>query len=156
MKKILSTILILLAFVSINFAQSNGLIMTSKAITWTDSVYYGGPGDSVWVVPVNFRADNFRIYFDANSNSPVDSIGIELGAIVYNSTGTKIDTTWGSYVAVKDSAWNTLNVAVNNTVGKDYSLFFMPPVELIRISLLNYRLAVPTREIRVTLQGTKD
>lgn len=161
MKKILSTILILLALVSISFAQSNGLIMTSKVITWTDSLGYSGSdtlavADSVWILPINFRTDYFRIYLDANANSAVDSIGIELGAKVYTSAGVCTDTTWGSYIGVKDSAWNTLNVLVNNTTGKDYSLFFMPPVDLMKLSLLNYRAALTTRNVRVTIQGTKD
>ena len=142
------------------FAQSYGIIMTSKVITWTDSLQYQTDAvagkDSVWVVPINFRCDMFRVYLDANSNSPVDSVGIELGARVYNTSNVCVDTTWGSYIAVKDSGWNTLNVLVNKSTGKDYSLYFMPPVDLMKFTLLNYRAAVPTRKVRVTLQGTKD
>ena len=160
MKKILSIVLILLAVCSFSFGQSNGLVMTSKVITWTDSLGYSGSdtltvADSVWIIPVNYRADYFRIYLDANSNSAVDSIGVELGARVYTSAGVCTDTTWGSYTAIKDSGLNTLNVMVNNEGGKDYTLWNLPPVDLMKLSLLNYRVAVLTRNVRVTVQGTK-
>jgi len=160
MKKILSIVLILFAVCSVSFGQDNGLIMTSKVITWTDSLQYQTDAiagkDSVWILPVNYRADYFRIYLDANTNSPIDSIGIELGARVYTNTGVCTDTIWGSYIAVKDSALNTLNVLINNTTGKDYTLWNLPPIDLMKLSLLNYRNLLPTRKVRVTIQGTKE
>lgn len=151
--------LILVALSANIFAQSAGIIYTSKVKTWTDSLQYQTDAvagkDSVWIVRIDGGFDSFRFYLDANANSPVDSVGIELGGRVYNDAGTCTDTTWGSYIAVKDSAWNTLQTLVNKTTGKDYSGYFMPPVDLVKLTLLNYRAAVPTRKVRVTIQGTK-
>lgn len=157
MKKIL--VLFLVMIVSyLSFAQRE-IQMTSKDYVWTDSLQYQNDAvagkDSVWIIPVNFRAGSFRIYLDGNANSPVDSISIELGAIVYEDDGDKVDTTWGSAIAVKDSAWNTLQTLVNKSTSKDYSSYFMPPVELMRLSLLNHRGTAVTRKVRVTVHGTK-
>lgn len=158
MKKGFLIILLLISTIGV-MAQSGGLVMTSKVLVWTDSLQYQNDAvagkDSVWVIPVNFRCDMFRIYLDGNANNPVDSISLELGAIVYNDDGDKIDTTWGSAISVKDSAWNTLQIMVNKSTSKDYSTYFMPPVELMRLSLLNYRASAVTRKVRVTVHGTK-
>lgn len=158
MKKTILAIVILTSL--IGFAQSNGIIMTSKVTVWTDSLQYQTDAvaskDSVWIIPINFRADAFRIYLDGNANNPVDSVSLELGAIVYSNAGVKIDTTWGSAIAVKDSGWNTLQTMVNKSTSKDYSTYFMPPVELMKLSLLNYRASNKTRKVRVTVHGTKD
>lgn len=159
MKKGFLIILLFIPAIAV-MAQSGGLVMTSKVLVWTDSLQYTANDsdavkDSVWIIPVNFRCDFFRIYLDGNANDPVDSISLELGAIVYNDDGDKIDTTWGSAISVKDSAWNTLQTMVNKSTSKDYSTYFMPPVELMRLSLLNYADALPERTVRVTLHGTK-
>ena len=158
MKKIILSMVILFSFIGL--AQTQGLVMTSKVLTWTDSLQYKTDAisgkDSVIIIPISYRADNFRIYLDGNtSTTSVDSVTITLGARVYTNAGVCVDTTWGSATGVKDSAWNTLNTLVNSTTGKDYSLYFMPPVDLMKFALTNYRAAKPTRLVRFTLQGTK-
>lgn len=162
MKKIYLTILILLAFVSIGFAQTNGLIMTSKVITWTDSLGFSGSdtltvADSITVIPINYRAENFRIYLDGGAQATsVDSVKINFGARVYNSSGVCVDTTWGSGIGVKDSVGTVLATMVNSTTGKDYTLNSVYPVDLMKFSLMNYRAAKTTRNVRFTLQGWKE
>jgi len=162
MKKTLLTILILLAFVTVNFAQTNGLIMTSKVITWTDSLGFSGSdtlavADSVTIIPINYRVDNFRVYLEGNASATsVDSVKINFGARVYNSAGTCVDTTWGSGIGIKDSVGTILATMVNSTTGKDYTLNSVYPVDLMKFSLMNYRAAKTTRNVRFTLQGTKD
>ena len=149
--------LLLMLILSVNcFSQSGGALLNEDTKTWYDSLYYGSPGDSVWILKTtDFYASTFRIYLDGNSNNPVDSIGIELGAYKRNNAGTVTGAVWGSQIAVKDSAWNTLQTLVNKSTSKDYQLYAMPPVELMRISLLNHRGTVKTRKVKIIVQAAK-
>lgn len=162
MKNFLVLIIGLILLSSFSVAQVNGLIMTSKVITWSDSLGYSGSdtlsvADSSAIIPINYRADYFRIFLDANANSPVDSIAIKLGARVYNNSGTCTDTTWSDVIAVKDSSMGTPIVTmVNSATGKSYSIWNLPPYDLMKIYLLNHRATLLTRNTRFTLQGTKD
>lgn len=143
------------------YAQTQGVIVTSKASIYADSLQFEvsdtlAQKDSVWIIRPNFNANYVRLFIKGNANSSVDSLGVQLGTLRYNVNGVPIDTTWGSYVAFKDSAWNTVNTLVNNTVGKDFSLYVMPAIQLIKISLLNYRAALLTRKVDVIVQTIKD
>lgn len=155
MKKIIMMLVLLLSLSTV-FAQSNGVFLNADTQTWSDSIYYGTPGDSVWIIKTNdFSKGSFRILLEGNANDPVDSLGIELGAYIRNSSGTVISAVYGSQISVKDSAWNTLQTLVNSSTGKDYSLYVLPPVELIKITLLNHRGTLATRKVSVIVQGAK-
>lgn len=157
MKTLFATILLSLSLIGVNYSQVQGLPIGDATI-WTDSVGYSGSdtlavADSVWTLKVDFNNEWYRIFIAGNSNSPVDSIYIKAGTIRYRGK-TAIDTLWGSYATLKDSGWNTVNVIVNNTVGKDFTLF-NPVTQLLQIGLLNYRGVLPTRNARLTVQALK-
>ena len=149
--------LILILFVAlsiIGFAQQEGTVITNKASVFADSLKYtaSGTADSVFIIKANFRFDAARIFINGNSNSPVDSLGVQLGGIRRNNAGVPIDTSWGSYISFKDSAWNITNTLINNTVGKDFSLYTMPVFELMKISVRNHRATLVTRKVDVLVQ----
>ena len=144
----------------IGFAQKDGKIITSKVTVWSDSLQYQTDAvagkDSVKIIRTNYNVNAFRIYLDGNDNSPVDSLKIQLGGRIYDDNGVCVDTSWGSIISLKDSVWALNSTLINQSTGKDFSSYTMPPIDLIKITLLNYRAAVPTRKVTVTLQGTKD
>ena len=151
------TLILLLAIASIGFAQSGGIIITSKASVFADSLQYEvsdtlNQKDSVYIINTNLKFEYARIIIKGSANSPVDSLGIQLGGIRYNNDGTAIDTLWGSFVSLKDSAWNTVQTIVNNTVGKDYSLYTMPVFQLMKVSILNHRATLVTRKLDILVE----
>lgn len=157
MKQLLA--LLILLTIGAN-AQSQGLVITSGANIYADSLQYKTDGnankDSVWIIKPNFSANSVRLFLKGNSNSTVDSIGVKLGTIRYRNNGTPVDTIWGNKIAFKDSAWNTVNILVNSSTGKDYSLYVMPAIQLMKIYILNYRNSKPTRKVDVIVQTIKD
>lgn len=152
MKKL---ILILSLFTAIGFAQIKG-VLTGKGAIWTDSLGYGteAVSDSVWIVPLDFAYEWYRVFLEGNSNATADSIGIQAGTIRYNEYGVIVDTLWGSYSTLKDSTWGNVNVMINVSTGVDYTLY-NPVVQLLKFSLLNDRAALPTRNVTLTLQAQK-
>lgn len=156
----MKTVIALLILFTIGLnAQSTGTIVTSRLSVYADSLQYQTDAvagkDSVWIIKM-FDAKTVRLFIKGNANSPVDSLGIKLGSIRYSENGVPIDTTWGSYIAFKDSAWNTVNTIVNNTVGKDFSLYTMPALQLMKISIRNHRGTLPTRKLDAIVQTSKD
>lgn len=155
MKKVFLVILFLVLGLQ-SFGQTGGVLLNQTTKSWSDSLRYGTPGDSVWILNCSdFSSGSFRILLKGNTNNPVDSIGIELGAYIRNASGTVIEAVYGSQIAVKDSAWNTLQTLVNKSTSKDYTLYVLPPVELMRISLLNHRGTLATRKVKVIVQSAK-
>ena len=151
-------ILFLFILVGVSNAQLKGVVQGDATI-WTDSLGYSGSApvntaDSVWIFKPNFNDEWYRIFVKGNANSSVDSIYVKVGTIRYNNYNRAIDTLWGSYATLKDSGWNTVNVIVNNTVGKDFTLF-SPVTQLLQFGLLNYRAALTTRNVEITVQGLK-
>lgn len=122
----------------------------------TDSLYYGTPGDSVTIY--NFETDytSLRIIIKGNANATADTIAIREGTIRYDNNNNPIDTIWGSLVALKDSAFNTTNFVINNTLGKSFSLYTLPVGTLYKFYLTNYRATVPTRKVHYAIIGRKE
>ena len=65
-----------------------------------------------------------------------------------------IDTIWGSYTGVKIAAGTIATTIVNSTADADYVLD-SPVVQLLRFSLLNYRAALTTRNVTITVNATR-
>ena len=153
MKKLIMFLAIL--FTGLGIAQTDGIIRGGGYV-WTDSLGYGvvATSDSVWIIHTNMLHDWYRFFVEGNANSPVDSFHVEAGAVRYSEGGTQQDTVWGSFIALKDSAWGDVNVVVNNSVGKDY-LVFAPMAQLLRFTLDNHRATLVTRNVVITLNGKK-
>ena len=168
MKKL---ILILMLFAGISFAQTNGKEIGGGTV-WTDSLGYTtypdtaasidgafiadsiDISDSVLVIDMNFSQAWYRIFLKGNANAQADSIYYQHGSVRYSQAKAAVDTVWGSWGTVRDSAWTASNIMINNTVGKDF-LLFSPIHQLLRFTLLNYRAAIPTRNCVITIQAVK-
>ena len=131
-------------------AQSQGLLYGGGVIL-TDSLYYGTPGDSVNIYDLRFNQMWMSIIIEGNSNSPVDSIAVRKGSLVFNDAGVAIDTVWGNQIDWKDSTWTDVNTLVNNSTGVHYTAF-EPIVQFIKLEILNARANLPTRKLQYTLQ----
>ena len=153
MKKLILAILLL---TGVSFAQTGGVSISGNSI-WTDSLGYGtvATSDSVWILKNDFSYEWYRIFVEGNANSPVDSFVVQAGTIRYNEkTKAAVDTIWGSFATVKDSAWGSINTMINNTVGKDFTLF-NPAAQLLKFSLLNHRGGLVTRNVTITINAKK-
>lgn len=155
--------LIILIFVicSLSYAQMDGKwLVDGESRTYTDSLQYNTDGlagkDSVWIINFNFNPSAIKIYVKGNANSTVDTITAQLGYDVFNESDALIETNYGSITALKDSGWNTVNSMINNTVGKDFSVYNFPAFGKLKLSLANYRAAVPTRKVQITVQAWKN
>ena len=153
-----SLIVALILFISgITFAQSDGKLVGNGAV-WTDSLGWnvtdttGLLSDSVWVINMDFTHEWYKIFVEGNANSSVDTIGVTTGSIRYNQYGSPVDTVWGSAKTLKDSVWGSINLMINNATGKDY-LIFDPAIQLLKFSLLNYREALLTRNVVITINA---
>ena len=155
MRTFFAALIFSISLIGIGSAQINGKAIGS-ASTWTDSLGYGvvAASDSVLILDTSFSNEWYRIFVKGNSNSPVDSIGIKAGAVRYTNSGVAVDTVWGSYSTLKDSSWSNANTIVNNTVGKDYTLF-NPAIQLLKFSLLNHRGGLITRNVVITIQAVR-
>jgi hypothetical protein len=158
MKKTILLFLIILS--GIAFSQSKGIVI-GDGVVWTDSVGYGTgavgsatASDSVFILNTRFSNEWYRIFIKGNAHSTVDSVKIQAGTIRYYNTGVPKDTIWGSFITLKDSAWNTVNTIVNNTTGKDYTIY-NPIIQLLKFSLLNYRAASLLRNVTITINAKK-
>jgi len=154
MKKLIFLIILL---AGVTFAQRERVAEVSNGVIWNDTLSYttaSEPSDSVWIVDTRFSQAWYRVFFEGNANAQADSVYYQHGTIRYDQAEAKVDTIWGSWGAVKDSAWGDINTMINNTVGKDF-LLFSPIHQLLRFSLLNYRAAIPTRTLEITLQAIK-
>ena len=153
MRKLILLFLIILS--GIAFSQTKGKVVGEGAI-WTDSLGYGTvvTSDSVWILNINFNYDHYRFFIKGNTSSPVDSIGLMPGSIRYDEMKNPVDTIWGSQVALEDSAGNTIYTIVNNTVGKDFTLV-RSATQLLKLSLLNHRGGLITRNVTITVDAKK-
>ena len=154
MKKLIFLIIILLA--GLTFGQTNGKQVSNGTI-WTDSLGYTNlneTSDSVLILNANFSHNWYKIIVAGNANAQADSFVVQSGSVRYDQARDAQDTVWGSWMAVKDSAWTDINYMINNTVGKDF-LLFSPVVQLLKFTLLNYRAAIPTRNCVITIQAIK-
>lgn len=156
MKKLIITIAILLLSI-VSFAQTPHDI-GKFGTQWNDSLYCGGTvaGDSVYTIDLNLEYEWVKIFIKGNANSSVDSLIIKEGAPTRsNLTGQPTGTTiWGSYVALKDSGLNTVNVMVNNTVGKSFTLW-NPALTTYELSFLNHWSSNKTRKMSFVIIAKK-
>lgn len=154
MKKII--LLFVMTLAGIAFSQSTGVV-EGNGVIWTDSLgytKYAETKDSVWILKTNFLYNDYRIFIKGNANTTVDSLRCYSGTIRYRENKTPVDTIWGSQIALKDSAGNTVYTIINNTVGKDYTMT-RPATQLFKIALLNYRAAKPLRNTVLTINAGK-
>ena len=153
MKKLIIILVLLIAGFAL--AQTKGK-QVGDGTVWTDSLGYGvvATSDSVWILNTNFAHGWYRIFVEGNANSTVDTVKVQVGSVRYDEARDAQDPVWGSYCALKDSAWGDVNIIINNTVGKDY-LMFVPMAQLLRFSLLNYRAAVTDRNCVLTINAKK-
>lgn len=158
MKKLIITIAILLLSIA-SFAQTPHQFGNGKTGTqWNDSLYCGGTvaGDSVYTIDLNLEYEWMKIFIKGNANNTVDSLKITEGAPTFSNltlqpTG---ETIWGSYVALKDSGLNTVNVMVNNTVGKSFTLW-NPAIGTYKMEFLNYWATNKTRKMSFVIIAKK-
>lgn len=139
-----------LLLVSDSFPQTP-INIGDYGIVLNDSIYCGGTvaGDSVYVFDLSFEVEWMKIFIEGNANSPVDSIVLKEGAIKYDNltkreVGGANPILWGSYTALKDSGLNTVNIMVNNTVGKSFTLW-NPPVQAYKLYFSNHWGTLKTR-----------
>lgn len=147
MKKLLAIITALILLTTISFAQTPHDI-GKAAIQFNDSLYCGGTvtGDSVYTFNLAMRCDWIKIFIVGNSNSPVDTIRIKEGVNTISNLTSQYtgSTVWGSYVTLKDSALNTHNIMINNTVGKSYTIW-NPAMGVYKMEFLNAWANLTTR-----------
>ena len=160
MKKLI-LMLILLAGVSFAQTTDSGIrgIDEGFATIYTDSIGYGTAGtagdDSVLIIGTQSAHSWYRVFVEGNSNSPVDSFYVQAGIIRHGGyLNPRVDTVWGSWMAVKDSAWGDINTMINNTVGKDF-LLFTPMAHILKFTLLNHRATLTTRNCTITVQALR-
>ena len=158
MKKVFLFILLSGIFLSgMIFAQENArsINVETGGYVFTDSLGYTNlaeTSDSVLIINMNFAKGWIAIFLAGNANSTLDSVHVRAGSFIYDTDGDVVDTTFGSWAALKDSAWTDTNIMINNTIGKDY-LMFRPVTQLLQFILMNYRKAVPTRNVQITVQA---
>jgi len=155
MKNIMHIVLSVMLISIASFAQSNGLLMTSKNYVFADSLYYGAPGDSVWTIDAKF-ATGFKGILKGNSNSSVDSLKLELGIIRYNTANFPVDTIWTPASGFKIVAGTVATTLINTSTGLEFSVEKAPAFNLLRFSILNYRLALATRKLQMAIITQKD
>ena len=155
MKQLLAILILSISLIGIGNAQTGGKSIGDASI-WTDSLGFGSvaTSDSVWILDTGFSNDWYRIFIEGNANSAVDSIIVQAGTVRYSQAKAPIDTLWGSYATLKDSAWESVNVIVNSAVDSDYTLF-NPAAQLLKFSLMNYREALITRNVTITVNATR-
>ena len=162
MKKILLTLCAFVCWSGIGFAQihqpnARTINVETGGYVVTDSIGYTNlseTSDSVWIIDMGFAKGWISLFVTGNANSPVDSVRIRAGSRTYDTSGDSSGVTWGSWVALKDSAWGDLNVMVNNSVGKDF-LIFRPVTQLLEFTLMNNRANLVTRNCQITINAVK-
>lgn len=155
MKKLLLLIMFGLLFVTNVYSQTP-IDIGDNGTVWNDSLYYGVPGDSIYTLDLNMEYEWVKIFIKGNANSPVDTIEIrDVTQVFSNLTGYPSGTSYAGSVAVlKDSALNTVNLIINNTTGKSYTLW-NPPMSGLQFKLKNYRVAVPNRSSFISVIAKK-
>ena len=157
MKTFFAILILSISLIGIGNAQTGGKAIGDASI-WTDSLGFSttepAPVDSVWILDVGFSNESYRIFLEGNANSPVDSLGIQVGSVRYNESGKGIDTTWGSYTGVKIAAGTIAIRMVNTATGVDFVLE-EPAIQLLKISLLNHRGGLVTRRVPITINATR-
>ena len=148
-------LIMFLVLTGLTIAQTKGVIKDGGTI-WTDSLGYGtvATSDSVWVLRANLEYKWYRVFIEGNANSPTDSFYVQAGSVRYDEAKADVDSTWGSWLPVQDSLFNSIHTMINNSVGKDF-LIFAPMVQLLRFTLLNHRGGLITRNIVITIQAVK-
>lgn len=144
-------IMFMLLFVTSIYSQTP-IEIGKLGVVYNDSIYCLGTvagGDSVYEFDLNFEAEWMKIFIEGNANNTVDSIVLKEGTYRYsnltrNPSGGANPILWGSYVALKDSGLNTVNVMVNNTVGKSFTVW-NPALQVYKLYFLNYWATLKTR-----------
>ena len=155
MKKLLSIIILSISLIGIGNAQTTGKLVSNGTV-WSDSLGYGSvaTSDSVLILDVNFVYESYRIFLEGNANSSVDSVAVQVGSVGYNESLAAVDTVWGSYTGLKIAAGTYAVRMVNTTTGADFILADAP-IQLLKFSLMNYRAALLTRNVRIIINGLR-
>ena len=155
MKKLLSIIILSISLIGIGNAQTTGKLVSNGTV-WSDSLGYGSvaTSDSVLILDVNFVYESYRIFLEGNANSSVDSVAVQVGSVGYNESLAAVDTVWGSYTGLKIAAGTYAVRMVNTATGADFILADAP-IQLLKFSLMNYRAALLTRNVRIIINGLR-
>jgi len=154
MKALFAILLSVIMIGSIN-AQTTGKLVSNGTV-WSDSLGYGSvaTSDSVLILDVNFVYESYRIFLEGNANSSVDSVAVQVGSVGYNESLAAVDTVWGSYTGLKIAAGTYAVRMVNTATGADFILADAP-IQLLKFSLMNYRAALLTRNVRIIINGLR-
>ena len=145
MKKLTITIALLL-FSIIAYGQTPHHI-GKTATQWNDSLYYGGPGDSVYTIDLNFEYEWVKIFLKGNANNSVDSVTVYNGSVLYsNLTGNPSGSA--------DNFGPVFATMVNASTGKETTLT-QPPMQLLKLALVNWRGGLTTRAVTFIIQAKK-
>jgi hypothetical protein len=153
MKKLIATLILLISLVGIVNAQTTGKLVSNGTV-WTDSLYYGTPGDSVIVLDMNFSYESYRIFLEGDANSPVDSVAVQVGSVIYNESKVAVDTVFSAYTALRIPA-GTYDVRIVNTATGADVVLYSQPIQMIKISLMNYRGVLADRNVTVVINGLR-
>ena len=164
MKK-LFLILMLMIPVGI-FAQSHNIVKDLYGgIIFRDSVRYTTlatltpTSDSIHVINLGLMYDwiSFGTNYanDRAVNSPVDSIKLSSGVILYNYQGVAKDTVWFDEVWMKDSSGTAVTRVVYSAYNSKSYLIMNPAIQLLKVELVNHRLTLPTRVANYVIVAMK-
>lgn len=157
MKKLILLLCVLAMSASIT-AQTHNIIKTfTGGYIIRDSLRYTNLGsltprsDSVHIINLGLQVDFFNLILLADTNTTRDSLKLTSGVINYSATGTVIDTTWADEVWMKDSVGTAVTRCVSVTTNPKSYLSMNPAIQLLKIAIVNYRAAVPTRVVHYRL-----
>ena len=154
MKK-LFLILMLLIPIGIS-AQSHNIVKELYGgVIFKDSVRFVADSthspirDSIHVINAGLQYEYGRLTVLASTDN--DSLKITGGVIGRNYRGVAVDTVFSDEMVMRDSSWTIVARALSSTANaKAYTIF--PIGELVKIELINYRAAVPTRVANYRLE----
>ena len=141
-------LIFLLSFLLLNavsFSQTP-IDLGNNGTVWNDSLYFGTPGDSIYTIDLNMEYEWVKIFLEGDANSPVDSIAVYNGSNLYGNASGKPNgnTLYGTVFAT----------IVNTATGKETTLT-QPPMQLLKIALVNHRATLATRNITFIIQAKK-
>lgn len=110
--------------------------------------------DSLHIINLNLKFDFMNFILLPDTNSTRDSVKITSGIIDYTKGGVAYDTTWCDEVVLRDSSYSVVARATSSTVNAKSYLILNPAVQLLKVELVNYRAAVPTRCVHYRLVAT--
>jgi len=126
-------------------------VAVGNGIAVYDSLYYGTPGDSVHIITLGLKENWGAIGLIGNSNSPVDSIKVTIGARRYSASNVPTTTIdWFDEITIRNNDWELVTRLVNTTTNS-YYLLMSPLNWYLKIELVNYRATLTSRKIKYHL-----